>query len=107
VIAAVAVVLLATSGCARPDPRVEAAETFRSTVFDLIGQDESQTKRLNSLRLGMSDQAVLEAAGAPSVRESRITDGGGSGETWIYSGQLSTLGTLTFENGKLVQIQTY
>jgi len=55
----------------------------------------------------MSDQAVLEATGAPSIRESRVTDGGGSGETWIYSGQLSTLGTLTFENGKLVQIQTY
>jgi hypothetical protein len=106
-IAAAAVALLVTSGCARPDPRVEAAETFRSTVFDLIAQDESQTKRLNSLRLGMSDQAVLEAAGAPSVRESRVTDGGGSGETWIYGGQLSTLGTLTFENGKLVQIQTY
>ena len=55
----------------------------------------------------MSDQAVLEAAGAPSVRQSRVTDAGSSGETWIYSGQLSTLATLTFENGKLVQIQTY
>jgi len=93
--------------CARPDPRVQAAETFRSTVFDLIAQDESQTKRLNSLRLGMSDQAVLDAAGAPSIREAHTSGSGSSGETWIYSGQLSTLGTLTFEGGKLVQIQTY
>jgi hypothetical protein len=106
-VAAAVAMSLATGGCARPDPRVQAAETFRSTVFDLIAQDESQTKRLNSLKLGMSNQAVLDAAGAPSVRESRVTDSGGSGETWIYSGQLSTLGTLTFENGKLVQIQTY
>jgi hypothetical protein len=106
-VAATVATLLGASGCAPPDPRVQAAETFRSTVFDLIAQDESQTKRLNSLRLGMSDQAVLEAAGAPSVRESRVTDTGGSGETWIYSGQLSTLATLTFENGKLVQVHTY
>jgi hypothetical protein len=107
VTAAAVVTSLVMGGCARPDPRVQAAETFRSTVFDLIAQDENQTKRLNALKLGMSDQAVLDAAGAPSVRESRVTDTGGSGETWIYSGQLSTLGTLTFENGKLVQIQTY
>jgi hypothetical protein len=106
-VAAAVVAPLVTGGCAQPDPRVQAAETFRSTVFDLIAQDESQTKRLNSLKLGMTDQAVLDAAGAPSARESRVTDGGGSGETWTYSGQLSTLGTLTFENGKLVQIQTY
>jgi hypothetical protein len=102
------VALLAAGGCApRPDPRVEAAENLRSTVFDLIAQDESQTKRLNALRLGMSDREVLEAAGAPATRESRMTASGGGEETWIYSGQLSTLGTLTFENGRLVQIQTY
>ncbi|MET0152454.1 MAG: hypothetical protein ABW298_07585 [Candidatus Binatia bacterium] len=105
---AIASVALLAAGCApRPDPRVQAAEDFRSTVFDLIAQDESQTKRLNALRLGMSDQEVLEAAGAPATRESRMTASGGGAETWIYSGQLSTLGTLTFENGRLVQIQTY
>ena len=86
---------------------MQAAENFRSTVFDLIAQDESQTKRLNALRLGMSDQEVLAAAGVPATRESRMTASGGGAETWIYSGRLSTLGTLTFENGRLVQIQTY
>ncbi len=103
------VALLAAGGCApRPDPRVQAAENLRSTVFDLIAQDETQTKRLNTLRLGMSDREVLESAGAPATRESRVTaSGGGAEETWIYSGQLSTLGTLTFENGRLVRIQTY
>ena len=55
----------------------------------------------------MSDREVLEAAGAPATRESRMTARGGGAETWIYAGQLSTLGTLTFENGRLVQIQTY
>jgi hypothetical protein len=102
---AAAIALLATVGCAPPDPRIQAAETFRSTVFDLVAQDEAQTKRLNSLTLGMSDQAVLDAAGAPTKRESRVMESGGSGETWTYSGQLSTLGTLTLENGRLVQIQ--
>ena len=89
-----------------PDPRLSAAEDFRSTVFDLIGQDEDQTKRLNALRLGMSDSEVLSAAGAPAKRESRVTESGRAIETWVYNGQLSTLGTLTFEAGRLVQVKT-
>jgi hypothetical protein len=106
----IAVVLAALAGAAcapRPDPRVTAAEDFRSTVFDLIGKDEAQTKRLNSLRLGMSDADVLAAAGAPGKRETRTGDDGGPVETWTYEGQLSTIGTLTFEGGKLVDIKTY
>jgi hypothetical protein len=105
--ASFAVVLVGLYACApRPDPRLTAAEDFRSTVFDLIGQDEDQTKRLNGLRLGMSDEEVLSAAGTPAKRESRVTESGRSIETWVYNGQLSTLGTLTFENGKLVQVKT-
>ena len=105
--AIVVIALFSIAGCApRIDPRVRAAEDFRSTVFDLIGQDEAQTKRLNSLRLGMSGGDVIGAAGAPATRESRTTDSGSSRETWVYNGQLSTIGTLTFEDGKLVQIQT-
>jgi uncharacterized protein DUF2845 len=98
--------LVVMSGCPQPDPRVAAAENFKSTVFDLIGQDEAATKRLNGLHLGMSDRDVIEAAGAPEKRESRTTDSGATRETWVYNGQLSVLGTLTFEDGKLVQIQT-
>jgi uncharacterized protein DUF2845 len=94
-------------GCElRPDPRVQAAQDFKATVFDLIGQDEAQTRRLNALRLGMSDQEVLDSAGSPARRETHTTGGGQSHETWVYNGQLSILGTLTFEDGRLVQIQT-
>ena len=102
-----ALIALVGFGCApRVDPRVQAAQDFRSTVFDLIGQDDAQTRKLNGLRLGMSDQEVLSAAGAPSKRESSSGDGGESLETWVYAGQLSTVGTLTFRDDKLVQIQT-
>ncbi len=102
-----ALTTLAAIGCqASPDPRVQAAQDFKSTVFDLIGQDEAQSRRLNALRLGMSDQEVLAAAGSPARRETQTTDGGQSRETWVYNGQLSILGTLTFEDGRLVQIQT-
>jgi hypothetical protein len=101
-----ALIALVGFGCApRVDPRVQAAQDFRSTVFDLIGQDDAQTRKLNGLRLGMSDEEVLNAAGAPSKRESS-SDGSESLETWVYAGQLSTVGTLTFRDGKLVQIQT-
>lgn len=103
-IAIAAIALLAVCGCAPTrDPRVKAAEDFRSTVFDLIARDEDQAKRFNSLRLGMLDQEVLEAAGAPARRESRTTESGRGMETWVYDGQLSTLGTLTFENGRQMQ----
>ncbi|MGH7819249.1 MAG: hypothetical protein ACREQ9_05705 [Candidatus Binatia bacterium] len=88
------------------DPRVRAAQQFESTVYDLVGRDEAQTKKLNSLRLGMSDSEVLAAVGSPSRRESRTTDEGTARETWVYAGELTTVGTLTFENGRLVQMQT-
>jgi hypothetical protein len=98
---------LGSSACAAySDPRVQAARDFRSTVFDVIGEDEAQTKRLNGLRLGMSAEDVLGAAGTPARRESRVTESGRSIETWVYEGQLATLGTLTFENGNLVQVTT-
>jgi hypothetical protein len=99
--------LFALGGCQpRMDPRVRAAKSFESTVYELIGRDEEQTKKLNLLRLGMSDSEVISAVGAPARRESRAMDEGQKRETWIYSGELSTLGTLTFEDGQLVQMQT-
>lgn len=101
-------VAVSLSACvaASPDPRVQAAEAFRSTVFDLIGKDEAQTKRLNSLRLGMTDQEVLAAAGVPSRRDSRTSARGRTYESWVYNGELSLIGTLFFEDGKLAQIAT-
>src|ERR1051326_8063538 len=75
--ARVVIALFSIASCAPTiDPRVRAAEDFRSTVFDLIGQDEAQTKRLNALRLGMSGDDVIGAAGSPAKRESRTTDDG-------------------------------
>jgi hypothetical protein len=54
----------------------------------------------------MSTQDVLSIAGPPITRESRDTERGTKRELWVYNGELKQLGTLTFENGELVQILT-
>jgi hypothetical protein len=96
---------LGAAGCfARPDPRVEAARDFQRTAMDLIERDEAATRKLNSLRLGMSDDEVLRIAGPPSRRES-LGDSEDRREVWTYSGELKSLGTLTFEAQRLVQIK--
>ena len=105
-LAAVAIAAILSGCMVSSDPRVQAAENFRSTVFDLIGKDEAQTNRLNALHLGMTDQEVLAVAGTPSRRDSRTTESGRGIEIWIYNGELSMIGTLAFENGKLSQIST-
>jgi hypothetical protein len=104
--AAGAIVLIAASGCYRTSPTVDAAENFRSTVFDLIGSDEAQTGRLNGLRVGMSDSDVLAAAGPPGKRDTHTEYDGSTSETWIYDGQFWELGRLTFVNGRLTAINT-
>lgn len=108
VLAAITLLATAGSGCYRPPPGspVEAAENFRSTVFGLIGSDEAQTDRLNSLRIGMSDQEVLAAAGSPKKRDTRTDYDGATVETWIYDGQFWELGRLTFVDGRLTAIDT-
>jgi len=104
----VAVFAAAGVGCYRPPPGspLEAAENFKSTVFELVGADDAQTARLNRLTLGMSSDEVIAEAGAPTDRESKTADDGRTREVWIYDGKLSILGTLTFENGKLTAIQS-
>lgn len=99
------VALLATACAERPDPRLQAAEDFRTSVFDVINQDETQMRRLGALRLGMSDSEVLSAVGPPSRRESHATEGGVGRELWTYNGAFKALGMLTFENQRLVEIQ--
>ena len=106
-IAALVSLALSLGACMRSDPRVGAAEDFRSTAFDLIRQDEAQSKKLSSLRIGMSDQEVLGTAGPPSKREGRTAGDGVIVETWTYSGQLKSLAQLTFEDQKLVQVRVY
>jgi hypothetical protein len=100
---------LVMAGCYRPDPRVQAAQDFQKTAFDLIEKDEARTKKLNSLRLGMTDDEVIRLAGPPSSRQT--LEGGqdrqnreARRELWTYSGELKTLGTLTFEDQRLAQI---
>ncbi len=101
------VLLLVLAACRPPaDPRVEAAQDFRDTAFALIARDDEQTKKLNSLRLGMSDEEVIAMAGPANQRETRDTASGAKREIWIYNGELKQLGTLTFESGKLVQVLT-
>ena len=108
VAAALAILGGAALGCYRPPPGspLEAAENFRSTVFELVGADDEQSERLNRLRLGMSDRETIATAGEPTTRESKTASDGGTSEIWIYDGKLSVLGTLTFENGRIAAIQT-
>jgi major membrane immunogen (membrane-anchored lipoprotein) len=98
---------LLLAACAQKDPRVAAAEDFRNTAFGLIEQDQKRAEALASLRLGISDEQVIAKAGPPTTRESRRDADGTMVETWVYRGELKTLGTLTIEDQKLVQVQVY
>ena len=100
-----ALLALAATACApRPDPRVKAAQDFRDTAFQLIADDESQARKLNSLRIGMHEQEVLLAAGPPTRRENHRTADGNDVETWTYDGNLKNLGVLIFDDGTLTEI---
>lgn len=101
----IVIALLVGAGCApRPDPAVQAAYDFQKTAMDLIERDQEKSARLAALRLGMTEAEVLAEAGPPSRRETlRFSDG--TTEVWTYNGELKSLGTLTFEDGKLVQVR--
>lgn len=99
--------MLSATACMRSDPRVSAAEDFRQSAFGLIREDEDRAAKLAALRIGMSDAEVLTAAGPPTSREGRTAGDGIQLETWTYGGQLKTLGTLTFEDQKLVQVKVF
>ena len=98
---------LLAAACYQQDPRVAAAEDFKNTAFGLIEQDQKRAAALASLSLGMTDDQVIAKAGAPTTRESRRASDGAMVETWVYRGELKTLGTLTLEDRKLVQVQVY
>lgn len=99
-------VIGALAACApRPDPRVQAAQDFQSTVFDLVSRDEKRSQQLNSLRLGMTDEEVLRIAGPPSRRDTLEAGSETRREIWVYNGELKELGTLTFEGGTLTQLR--
>ena len=97
---------LALAGCyQRQDPVVQAAQDLQQMTYDLVSQDETQTRRLNSLRLGMSDREVLDAAGPPSSRQSVMINAEESREMWTYRGALRPLATLTFVNQRLKELK--
>lgn len=94
------------SACApRPDPRLDAAQDFQRTTWALIERDQQQSRKLAGLRIGMFDTEVLGIAGPPSRRETVGSRGEHATELWTYSGELKSLGILTFEDQRLVQIQ--
>jgi len=74
-------------------------------AYDFADQEETQSRRLNSLRLGMSDREVLSAVGPPSARQSLATSAEESREVWTYRGAMRPLATLTFVNQRLAEIK--
>jgi len=98
--------VLATAGCyQRQDPVVQAAQDLQQMAYDFASQEETQSRRLNSLRLGMSDSEVLNTAGPPSARQSLATNAEESREVWTYRGALRPLATLTFVNQRLTEMR--
>jgi len=100
-----AFLLPAAAGCYRQDPVVRAAQDLQHMAYDLAGRQEEQMDRLNSLRLGMTDQQVLDVVGPPSARESIATSAEESHEVWTYRGAVGPLATLTFMNQRLVEVR--
>jgi hypothetical protein len=98
--------LVVLSGCyQRQDPVVQAAQDLQQMTYDMVSQDETQTRRLNSLRLGMSDREVLDTAGPPSSRQSAMISAEESREVWTYRGAMRPLATLVFVNQRLMEIK--
>lgn len=98
--------LLTAAGCyQRQDPVVRAAQDLERMAYDFAAEQDEQKRRLNALRLGMSDTEVLNAVGPPSARQSVQTYGEESREIWTYRGGLAVLATLTFVNQRLTEIR--
>lgn len=101
-----AVVLLTATGCyQRQDPVVRAAQDLQRMAYDFAEQEEDKQQQLRSLRLGMSDSEVIDIAGPPSTRESRMVSAEESREIWTYRGAMRPLATLTFQNQRLMEIR--
>ena len=98
--------LPAMTGCyQQQDPVVQAAQDLQRMAYDFASQEEEQTRRLNSLHLGMSDKEVLDVVGPPSARQSLATNAEESREAWTYRGAMRPLATLTFVNQRLTEIR--
>jgi hypothetical protein len=98
--------LLVVSGCyQRQDPVVRAAQDLERLAYDFAAQEEAQARRINALRLGMSDSEVITAVGPPATRRSLEAGTEESREVWTYRGALRPLATLTFVNQRLAEMR--
>lgn len=105
VIAVWAVTCVIVIGCyQRQDPVVRAAQDLQRMAYDFAVEEEARQQRLRGLRLGMSDNEVLDIAGPPAARESRLVSAEESREVWIYRTALRPLATLTFVNHRLTEM---
>lgn len=94
------------SGCyQRQDPLVRAAQDLQQAAEDFASREDEQIQGFNSLRLGMSEDDVLERLGPPRSRQTLSTGDEESRELWTYQGALRPLGTLTFVNKRLVEMK--
>ncbi len=92
-------------GCYQPqDPVVRAAQELQQMAYDFAAEQEARQQGLRRLRLGMSTSEVLDIAGPPSSRESRMVSGDASHEVWTYRTALRPLATLTFVNHCLTEM---
>jgi len=101
----VALLFLAGAGCYQRDPVMQAAQDLQDMAYDFAAKEEEQIHRLNALRLGMSDEEVLDAVGAPSTRQSTGASPAESREVWTYRKGLRPQATLTFTDQRLTEIK--
>lgn len=100
------ILLLAGAGCyQRQDPVMQAAQDLQDMAYGFAAQEEEQIRRLNALRLGMSDEEVLDAVGSPSARQSTGASPAESREVWTYRKGLRPQATLTFTDQRLTEIK--
>ncbi|MGE0824719.1 MAG: hypothetical protein AB7G75_07305 [Candidatus Binatia bacterium] len=98
---------VASTGCyQRQDPLVRAAQDLQDLATDFAAREEDRIQQFTSLRLGMSQDEVLRAVGAPASRQILSTSDDDSRELWTYRGAMRPLGTLTFTNQRLTEIRS-
>ena len=90
----------------RQDPLVRAAQDLQDVAEQFATQEEEKIQQFNSLRLGMSEEDVIRRLGPPKSRQALSTGDDGSRELWMYQGALRPLGTLMFENKRLVEMKS-
>ena len=71
---------------------------------DFASYEENRIQRFRSLQLGMSANEVQQKLGPPASQQLLESNENERREIWTYQGAVRPLGTLTFKNGRLVEI---